>query len=145
MQQTELQKLIELQKQLGYITGPISSVAMLGLIGEAGEVLAETDCSLFVDDNLIRDIGDTLRVAVFMDNHKKAIRKTQRNLYIFEVPDHSSDNFDSELADTFYYLNILATNRGLTIEDLARMGREKVERKIAEGGSSEDPTKKFNA
>lgn len=134
---SSVEQLTILQGELGYVQGEISTVAMLGLVGEAGEVLDEVNFN--VKNSLISaDLRDAINICGNLDRHKKALRKGTINLEIGLEKDQEI-SFDKELADTFYYLNILATNRGLTIFDLAQMAHDKVRAKQAEGGSSEDP------
>lgn len=133
-----LERLTLLQEELGYTKGEISTVAMLGLVGEAGEVLAET----YTDDessnaNFRAQIIHTLINCRKTDDYKKAIRSGELKISLNLDENHKS-LFDEELADTFYYLNILATNRGLTINDLAQMAHDKIRAKQSQGGSSED-------
>jgi len=128
--------LTNLQEELGYVKGEISTVAMLGLVGEAGEVLAETDVSLFNSKAAI--ILDAVNICTKVDDIKKLIRKREHFLEL-TISGNRMNAFKKELGDTFYYLNILATNVGLTIFDLAQMAHDKVRAKQADGGSSEDP------
>lgn len=133
-----LEQLTKLQEELGYVKGNISPVALLGLVGEAGEVLNETSFVNFKSfQYLNEDVEKTVSYCEKMDDYKKAIRKstptkTENLLFVHEV------DFTAELADCFYYLNILATNLGLTINDLANMAHNKIRTKQAAGGSSED-------
>lgn len=142
--QTEIEKLTTLQEKLGYEKNrEISTVAMLGLVGEGGEVLAEVEVSSFNND-AVAIVSHVIEYSGYADSLKKRVRKGKSSTK-FSLNPKQGANFDSELADTFYYLNILAMNRGLSINDLAKMGHDKILRKIAEGGSSEDPHKKVNS
>jgi len=146
MEKTSIEKLLDLvncvldlsdlQQQLGYVKGPISTVAMLGLVGESGEVLAETmiNTSSLSVLNIRRE---AVQIAAAVDGLKKAIRIGNDNSSII-LPSEKEDLFDKELADAFYYLNALAINRGFTIFQLAKMAHDKVRAKQAAGGSSED-------
>ena len=129
-----IEKLTELQLTLSpaYGPGPISTVAMLGLVGEAGEVLAEC----YHTENNFDIIQGAIQACERVDSLKKRVRKGTNDTFAF-VQDASVDKFKSELADTFYYLNILATNMGLSIYDLAQMAHDKIKAKQAAGGSSE--------
>lgn len=134
----EVEQLTKLQYELGYTKGNVSPIALFGLFGEAGEVLNETSLINFNSfKDLNKDVEDAVSIAVSIDDYKKKIRRqtftsSENIVFIDEV------NFDIELADCFYYLNILATNRGLTINDLAKMAHDKVRSKQASGASSED-------
>ena len=132
----EIEQLTKLQEELGYIKGEISTVAMLGLVGEAGEVLAETNVATVNEDSAYA-IGQAIKGCSFLEIQKKEIRKGATHT-ILSLKKDQEESFDKELADAFYYLNILATNRGLTIDDLAQMAHDKVRSKQAAGGSSED-------
>lgn len=120
------EKLTDLQSEVGYVQGPVNTVALLGLFGEAGEVLDEITFSGPPQLENLQSVATG--VARLIDDYKKQVRDVKeyirKDYEILCIP--SEDKFDSELADAFYYLKALATNRGLTIEDLARMGYEKV-------------------
>jgi hypothetical protein len=135
-----LEKLTKLQEELGYVKGEISTVAMLGLVGEAGEVLAETSPSV-KESVFARNILSAIENAKTIDNMKKRVRNDTMSYGEIMVSPNNFKLFDAELADCFYYLNILATNRGLTINDLAQMAHDKIRTKQAQGGSSEDKPK----
>lgn len=137
--QTPVQQLTELQEELGYVKGKLSSVALLGLVGESGEVFAETSTSIFNKEinTVIRSVMDGTSLA---EELKKRLRKANppREEFEFHPSELGMQKFRSELADVFYYLNILATNCGLTIDDLAIMAHDKVRAKMATAtGSSE--------
>jgi len=134
MNKNSIEQLTELQAELGYVRGEISTVAMLGLVGEAGEVLAET----YGSENESKIIEKAILICSQIDGLKKRVRSGTNHHFIY-LPDEKIDKFKSELGDAFYYLNILATNVGLTIFDLAQMAHDKVRAKQAAGGSSEDP------
>lgn len=112
---------------------------MLGLVGEAGEVLAEV--SIPSKSNMfVSNIQDLIKSCKTIEYMKKRIREKSMDEEISLLPSRQ-DLFNKELADVFYYLNILATNRGLTIFDLAQMAHDKVRAKQVAGGSSEDHKK----
>lgn len=123
-----IEKLTELQKELGYSAGPISPIALLGLFGEAGEVLEETTLdrvgmgSSYLDEAVFRGV----QIAKVLDSVKKEIRKGNITVKENEVIAPSPTAYHKELADVFYYLNILCLNDGITIEDLARLSFDKV-------------------
>lgn len=125
---TYLDKLTELQNTIGYVEGSVHPVAMLGLMGECGEVaneceiVSQNDLSWRQRLNLGSNSVNFCDAAAAIDELKKEIRKVE-NIDVKVVP---NDEFNTELSDLFYYLNAVAIGRGLTIEDLARMGYEKV-------------------
>lgn len=131
-----IERLTLLQKELGYSEGEVSAVALLGLLGEAGEVLAETEYSS--DSGYSEYIVKTaIQCTENVDELKKSIRKglVNADMKIIEGSEHL---FIKELADTVYYANILATNIGLTLQDLAQISHDKVRAKMATPtGSSE--------
>lgn len=142
---SSVEQLTILQEELGYKKGEISTVAMLGLVGEAGEVLSEIG---FIDDCknyalLPKYIETAKNICAILESYKKSIRREERgSIPKFTIEKDREQAFDSELADNLYYLTILATNRGLTIFDLAQMAHDKVRAKQSAGGSSEDPKNK---
>lgn len=137
---SHIKNLTDLQHELGYGVGGISTIALLGLAGEAGEVLAETGS---YPNPVFDEIKPTLvaytEIAKTVDGHKKTIRRTGIGTGILRIKPGNEEEFDKELADVAYYLNILATNRGLTLGDLCQMAHDKVREKQRNGGSSEDP------
>lgn len=134
-----IEQLTALQEELGYKEGELSTVAMLGLVGETGEVLAET---VFRHDGSGTERQmeirlKTIKLAKDNDDTKKRVRNGESDVCLVVLPEHL-EKFKTELGDAFYYINILATNVGLTVFDLAQMAHDKIRRKQAEGGSSED-------
>lgn len=126
-----LEKLTELQNKIGYVAGEVHPVAILGLMGESGEVAEATYFMTPKAKSLTQDgffkfkemANRFVRVAGEIDEFKKQIRNQTEIHFAIEV---DKDEFDMELADLFYYLNAVAIGRGLTVEDLARMSYEKV-------------------
>jgi hypothetical protein len=122
-----LYDLTKLQNHYGYVKGPIDPVALLGLFGEAGEVLNE----MFLIDNGSEFIkAEDLKLvatssAKVMDQYKKKLRKKECPAITINISDPPAA-FDTELADCFYYLHALAINRGLTLEDLAQISLDKI-------------------
>jgi hypothetical protein len=119
----------KLQSEFGYKRGEIDPVALLGLFGEAGEVLNETILHDVTND-LIKtsDLQDlAVNSARQVDDFKKQIRKGMAKINV-SIKDHPQA-FNTELADCFYYLNILATNQGLTLADLAQISLDKIKAK----------------
>lgn len=133
-----IEQLTELQLELGYKRGELSTVAMLGLVGEAGEVLDETDYD--IHRVLRSEIVKAIHYCRKVDELKKIVRSGEEDLTL-GLYDEDGKDFNAELADCLYYINILAFNRNLTLWDLAQMAYDKIKRKQSEGGSSEDPKK----
>jgi NTP pyrophosphatase (non-canonical NTP hydrolase) len=123
---------------VGYRPGEISVIALLGLMGEAGEVAQEymngidttvTDRPTYYLNYIQRGIDEMKRI----DHIKKQIRdnKIERTGYL-PSPDKPVDleKFDAEMADVLYYLNALASNRGKSLEQYAQLSFDKVTAKI---------------
>ncbi|MGF7213871.1 NTP pyrophosphatase (non-canonical NTP hydrolase) [Spirosoma lacussanchae] len=128
-----LQKLTELQNKIGYVAGEVHPVAMLGLLGECGEVAGAANYMTPKAKSLTQDgffdftktCQQFVDVAADIDAFKKRLRGSQPGEIHFAVkPDEYE--FNGELADLFYYLNAVAIGRGLTIEDLAKISYDKV-------------------
>lgn len=122
-------KLDQIIQNFGYQKGEVSPVALLGLFGEAGEVLNEAN--VMVADGSTKDqfevdheTWQATSIAKTIDSYKKEIRKGHDTVFI-----HLEDatKFDKELADCFYYLKILALNRGMSLDDLAMLSIAKIE------------------
>lgn len=124
------EKLTLLQKAVGYKPGDINVIALLGLFGEAGEVLDET--ILMSDDPWPeRKKQLAMQCAQLIDGLKKKIRDSkeeQEKISVYLDVD-SEQKFDFEIADCLYYLNALAINRGKTLADYAEMSYQKVSAK----------------
>ncbi|HEY0108448.1 MAG TPA: hypothetical protein VGB67_02405 [Fibrella sp.] len=130
-----LEKLLEWQEQIGYQSGEINLIALMGLMGESGEVLNEVDCELsqFLSTDAHQTLSKmgahfnySITAAGLVDTQKKILRSMEwRQMLTVTVKGDGTD-FNKELADAFYYLLILATGRKLTIEDLAKLSYEKV-------------------
>ncbi len=128
-------KLTEFQNKIGYTPGTINLVALMGLMGEAGEVLDEVDCrineNISTDDRVMlgkmgAHFNYSITAAGLVDTQKKILRSMDWGK-LLELR-HKGDpaKFQEELADAFYYINILAMGENLTVEDLARISYEKV-------------------
>lgn len=139
---SSIEQLTLLQQELGYKEGELSTVAMLGLVGEAGEVLSEAGDvqNSFYYAMLPDGISQAISFCKNLDDYKKVIRKDEYPAHIpkFDLSNIDVAKFKTELGDVVYCLNILATNLGLTLFDLAQMSHDKVRSKQANGGSSED-------
>lgn len=124
-----LEMLKEMQNGFGYVKGNIDPVALLGLFGEAGEVLNET----FLIDNSEDEIKSedikliAVKHAKHIDYLKKQIRNKTHKPITITV--ENQIEFDKELADCFYYLHALAINRGLSLETLAYLCIAKINSK----------------
>ncbi len=119
-EQSYVGKLTDWVKSIGYKQeeeGHVSKVALLGLIGEAGEVVAETN---MVGNGLISRV---VHLAELCDGEKKMVRKDNPAATVQIV---NPEKFAEELSDSLYYHVVLALNKGLTIEDLARISYNKV-------------------
>lgn len=119
-EQSYVEKLTNWVKSIGYKQeeeGHVSKVALLGLIGEAGEVVAETD---MIGNGLISRV---VHLAELCDGEKKMVRKDNPAATVQIV---NPEKFAEELSDSLYYHIVLALNKGLTIEDLARISYNKV-------------------
>ena len=128
-----IEQLTQLQKELGYKENTeISPVALLGLFGEAGEVLNETfihtrEEFVPIQQNLF---GIAINSAEMIDDLKKKLRKNPEKDYQVYVNDESFEKFDLEVADVLYYLNIIALNRGKNLDHYASLSHDKVRSKM---------------
>lgn len=126
-----IEKLTDLQLQVGYKPGKINPIALLGLFGEAGEVLHET--TLLSKDPMPEMIKQTaVSIASLMDNLKKRIRDNKANqdfIAVF-IDEDSEEKFDKEVADALYYLNAIAIARGKSLYEYAGISFRKVSAKL---------------
>lgn len=121
--------LTAVQLQYGYKKGELSPVALLGLFGEAGEVLNEV--VLFATGP---EIDRTQRLAInageIVDDLKKRIRSGNHPLpSLFIQAEDDGRKFDLELADVLYYLNLCALGRGKSLQYYAGLSFDKVQAK----------------
>lgn len=125
MEKTNIQKLTELQNKVGCVKGQVNVVALLGLFGEAGEVLNEFEIvGGGIPETIIKDaIIAGINTAKNIDRHKKQIRDKSYEPKMSFIP---SDKVKKEMIDVLYYLNALAINFGTTLEELAGESVEKV-------------------
>ncbi len=121
------EKLTQLQLKIGYKPGEVNPIALLGLYGEAGEILAETVFTSTIDR------PEEVRVAAVdfahvVDTLKKLIRddKQQRTVSVNVLRE---ELFDIEVADALYYINAIAIGRGKTLADYAEISYKKVSAK----------------
>jgi hypothetical protein len=117
------EKLTALQHEVGYVKGTINNVALLGLFGEAGEVLNECKVK---EDGVLKPLPleGAIEKAEQVDRLKKAIRDKEAKPH--EIIIENEDLFDKEMADVLYYFNALAINRGKTLNDYAKISYDKV-------------------
>lgn len=120
--ENSIEKLTAIQG-VGYEKGNINNVALLGLFGEAGEVLNE--CKI-KEDGIIKSLPleGAIEKAEQVDRLKKAIRDGEVKPH--EIVIENEDKFDNEMGDILYYLNALAINRGKTLNDYAEISYQKV-------------------
>lgn len=120
------ESLTQLQLDYGYKEGDINPVALLGLFGEAGEVLAEV--ILITDKNPMNTLqGAAVNIAELVDDMKKRIRKDPDNAPgTFIMAEDGGVRLDTEMADVLYYLNLLALNRGKDLAYYAQLSVDKV-------------------
>ena len=129
-QRTNLQKLTDLQKELGYKKGDIDPVAVLGIAGESGEILNELEFEIIktaFPKMTLMEINGFVRIAERIDTIKKEVRNKDLDI-ICNIK--STEEFDLEISDLFYYLNAICINRGKSIEDYAKLSFDKVTEKL---------------
>lgn len=122
--ENSIDKLTNLQKEFGYKQGEINPVALLGLFGEAGEVMNECKHKSLINNDLLKICPDAVKSAELVDDFKKKIRSNIIPLGTIVID--NEENFDKEMADVLYYLNVLALNRGKTLNDYAEISYQKV-------------------
>lgn len=101
---------------------PLSAgYAILGLLGETGEVL---DAAGFYDE--LFDCPDTLAGHLMdAENLKKEIRTG--NAKAPQVKLYDKTNIKKELGDVLWYLNTLALSLGFTLEEVALLNVDKLQ------------------
>lgn len=124
--ENSIDKLTNLQKEFGYKEGEINAVALLGLFGEAGEVMNECKHKSLINNDLLRICPNAVEVAKGVDDFKKEIRSKSNTITIGTIVIENEEKFDKEMADVLYYLNVLALNRGKTLNDYAEISYQKV-------------------
>jgi hypothetical protein len=125
--------LTRLQKEVGYEEGTLNLVALLGMFGEAGEVLAEVSFEMCpkgtaVDQAFMETIKAAIDVAAKIDAWKKSIREKE---YTPQVIITVEPEFKKELADQMYYVNALALGQNSSLSELAVIVTNKVRTKMA--------------
>lgn len=124
------EKLTQLQLKVGYKEGSVNPIALLGLFGEAGEVLNET-ILLCADPTPEIVKCSAVTIAKGIDELKKLIRDIKDNpdpITVF-IDEAHQEKFDIEVADALYYLNAIAIARGKTLADYAEISYKKVSAK----------------
>ncbi|MHA3788304.1 hypothetical protein ACX0HA_08860 [Flavobacterium hauense] len=125
-------ELTDLQLQYGYKLGELNPVALLGLFGEAGEVLNEV---IFYDldgDENEKRKALAVGIASIIDDLKKYFRANPHfapGVMIVREDEDGGEAFDKEVADTLYYLNLIALNRGRDLAYYAQLSVDKVKAK----------------
>ena len=121
---TNLELLTELQIKQGFLpdTGVLSPIAILGYIGEAGEVAGEISTPKG-EYHVSAKIAQVMYSARGVDFIKKEIRDKQAPP--IEIVIANPDLLKSELADHFYYMNAVCIELGITHEELAEMAVKK--------------------
>jgi len=121
--ENSIEKLTTLQHEVGYVKGNINNIALLGLFGEAGEVLNECKVK---ENGILKPLplDGAIEKAEQVDRLKKSIRDKESNPH--EIVIENEELFDKEMADVLYYLNALAINRGKTLNDYAEISYNKV-------------------
>jgi len=130
--ENSIDKLTAIQNEVGYVKGTINNIALLGLFGEAGEVMDECIFITKGDPIHYKDYDNTpvslkeksIEIAKRIDGLKKQIR--DKVMPPFEITIENEERFDSEMADALYYFNALAINRGKTLNDYAELSLNKV-------------------
>jgi len=126
-----IKDLTDLQTEIGYTNTGINSIAILGLFGEAGEVLESWYLlnKESIPKSFRKSIEEAVRIAGVIDQLKKDIRDQR-----IAIPGLTG-KFDNETllecSDVAYYLNAVATNIDSSFEGLAAISVEKVRNRVA--------------
>jgi NTP pyrophosphatase (non-canonical NTP hydrolase) len=125
-----LTEMSELQQKNGYKFGTVNALAILGIYGEASEVIDEVDIVAEKTPAMVEQSMYTcVEYGKMMDKMKKDIRNGKMGNT--EVIIHNFDKFDEELADLLYYVNALALGRGKTLDEIAQISNNKIKRYAA--------------
>lgn len=90
--ENSIDKLTNLQKEFGYKQGEINPVALLGLFGEAGEVMNECKHKSLINNDLLKICPDAVKSAELVDDFKKKIRSNIIPLGTIVID--NEENFD---------------------------------------------------
>lgn len=127
MAKSNIDKLTELQKEVGYTSGKgLDPIAVLGFAGEAGEVIAEL--STQKGEYMVQAKMHQFKVAgASLDFIKKQIRDKKHEP--IQLTAENETALVTEMADQFYYLNAMCLNLNITVGTLALMAFTKVQAK----------------
>lgn len=105
--------------------------ALLGLIGELGEVVQNFDLNPQTDEELVvhRKLQEFQVLAAEIETLKKHIRKQQA--ITFPKAQHTLHETVEELGGVYWYLNNLADLTGTTMEDVAEINANMLQRRFA--------------
>jgi NTP pyrophosphatase (non-canonical NTP hydrolase) len=124
--------LTELQQEVGYHPGELNLVALLGVLGEAGELLDELEISFvkkmtLVDNTFSDCVLAAKQTAKIIDQWKKDVRDQKYQPAIeLKIDD---EKFDKELADMLYYLVALSVIRRKPLDYYFSLSIRKIEAK----------------
>jgi len=77
-----------------------------------------------INNDLLRICPNGVDAALDVDEFKKKVRSGAFPFGTIVI--ESEEKFDKEMADVIYYLNVLALNRGKTLNDYAEISYQKV-------------------
>jgi phosphoribosyl-ATP pyrophosphohydrolase len=122
--QSFLEKLTDLQIKQGFVpdSGVLSPIAILGYIGEAGEVAGEISTPKG-EYQIQAKLSQIMYAARRLDTLKKQIR--DKKTTPVEICIENPELLIAELADHLYYTNAICIELGLTLEQLAEMALNK--------------------
>lgn len=107
--------------------------ALLGLIGELGEVVSEFVCSDTPDTLPFEELQALKLISEFEELAKKieALKKVIRKKQVVILSDlKPSDKLTEELGGVYWYLNNLADLNGLKMADVAQANQEMLDRRF---------------
>lgn len=123
--------------EVGYQRGPVNVIALLGYLGEMGEVLLEYLKQFHPAEVDSHDITWKIqKIAMdllWFDNEKKAIRDGRKPLRVPQINKQYPSGFDEqkligEMADHFYYKKAIMRSFGVSEQSLAQISLNKVQR-----------------
>lgn len=130
MKTDKIELLVSKQAIMGYNPGNLKSeyIAMLGLMGESGEVLEEWFKPQFPYKNVFGPaVDDFIKKSRLLDDLKKKVRDGKTFHIDPVLPE--KEKLIAELADQFYYLLAASTMQGVTLNHLAELSLKKIEQK----------------